>query len=121
MMHAKADLFADKACAAQILATDDPAEQKRLGSLVRNFDQARWDMWKLDIVYEGNRARFEQNPGAARQLKATEEAMLVEANPRDWIWGIGRSMDDPLVSDPAQWRGTNFLGRILTLIKRELS
>ena len=121
MMHAKAVLFGDEDCAAQILAADHPAMQKRLGTLVRDFDQAQWDLWKLDIVYEGNRAKFEQNPGAARQLASTEEAMLVEANPRDWIWGVGRSIDDPQVTDPSHWRGTNFLGRILTRIKQGLA
>jgi ribA/ribD-fused uncharacterized protein len=120
MMYAKARLFGDHACADRILATDDPATQKRLGTQVRGFEQVAWDDWKLDIVHQGNRAKFEQNPGAARQLRVTGEAMLVEANPRDWIWGVGLAMGDPRLDDPAEWRGTNFLGRILTAIRREL-
>ena len=93
--------------------------QKRLGALVRNFDQAIWDRWKLDIVLEGNRAKFAQNAGAARRLRATGDAMLVEANPRDWIWGVGLPATDPGVLDPERWRGTNLLGRILTLVRQE--
>lgn len=119
MMFAKADLFADSVRAAQILETDDPAVQKRLGSLVTPFDQDVWDRWKVDIVYRGNKAKFSQNQGAARQLHATGDTMLVEANVRDWIWGVGLGMDDPGIGDPKQWRGTNYLGRILTLIRSE--
>jgi ribA/ribD-fused uncharacterized protein len=121
MMFAKARLFDDAENAAAILANDDPSVQKRLGALVRNFDQAIWDRWKLDIVLEGNRAKFAQNAGAARQLRSTGDAMLVEANPRDWIWGVGLSATDPGVLDTEQWRGTNLLGRILTRVRQEIA
>ncbi|MDQ8029622.1 MAG: NADAR family protein [Brevundimonas sp.] len=120
MMVGKARLFGDEAAASAILATPDPAEQKRLGQTVRDFDQAIWDLWKIDIVHRGNRAKFSQNEGAARQLKATARSMLVEANPRDWIWGVGLHVDDVRAHDPAEWRGSNLLGRILTGIRDEL-
>src|ERR1043165_7353440 len=38
MMYAKALLFADGPAASAILATEDPAEQKRLGQTVRGFE-----------------------------------------------------------------------------------
>ncbi|HYE46354.1 MAG TPA: NADAR family protein [Caulobacter sp.] len=117
MMFAKACLFGDAARAEAILATGDPAEQKRHGQLVDGFDGATWDRWKIDIVHRGNEAKFTQNPGAARQLRATATAMLVEANPRDWIWGVGLAIDDPAARSPGDWRGTNFLGRILTRLR----
>jgi hypothetical protein len=47
--------------------------------------------------------------------------MLVEANPRDWIWGVGLSVTDPQVHEPSQWHGANLLGRILTLIRDDLA
>ena len=119
MMFAKAELFEDSVRAEQILGTDDPAMQKRLGTLVTPFDQEVWDRWKVSIVYKGNKAKFAQNLGATRQLRATGDTMLVEANVRDWIWGVGLGMDDPAIANPNQWRGTNYLGRILTLIRSE--
>lgn len=121
MMYAKALLFKDAERAQQIAQTDDPALQKRLGQQVEGFDQAEWDRWKIEIVYRGNLAKFSQNAGAARQLHNTGHAMLVEANPRDWIWGIGRAMDDPDGHVPANWRGLNLLGRILTKIRQDLA
>lgn len=121
MMFGKARLFGDESRANAILATEDPALQKRLGQLVEGFDQVVWDAWKIDIVTQGNRAKFAQNPGALRQLRATAPAFLVEANPRDWVWGAGLSADDPAIADPAHWRGQNLLGRILTMVRSELS
>lgn len=120
MMFSKASLFRDHRKAEEILATDDPSEQKLLGTLVESFDQEVWDRWRIEIVYTGNKAKFSQNPGAARRLANTSGGMLVEANVRDWIWGVGRAIDDPRASRPREWRGTNLLGRILTLVRDEL-
>lgn len=121
MMYAKALLFKDAERARQIILTEDPGTQKRLGQQVEGFGQAEWDLWKIEVVYRSNLAKFSQNDGAARQLRNTGNAMLVEANPRDWIWGIGRAMDDPGGHAPANWRGLNLLGRILTKVREDLA
>lgn len=119
MMAAKARLFGDDAQAQAIMASEDPAVQKRLGAGARGFDEDVWHHWRIDIVYRANHAKFTQNAGAMRQLQNTAPAMLVEANPRDWNWGNGLHIDDPRNHDAATWKGTNFLGRILTLIREQ--
>jgi len=119
MMAAKASLFDDGKHALAIMKSDDPATQKQLGSQVEGFDQTLWVRWRFHIVYHANRAKFVQNSGAMRQLQNTRPAMLVEANPRDWNWGNGLQIDDPDNQDPAAWKGTNFLGKILTMIRDE--
>jgi ribA/ribD-fused uncharacterized protein len=121
MMYAKASLFGDGDIARQILETPDPSLQKRLGQMVSGFDNDIWDRWKIDIVYQGNIAKFAQNAGALRQLRNTENAMLVEANPRDWVWGSGLAIGDPDVLVPNNWRGQNLLGQILTKVRADLS
>lgn len=121
MMFAKARMFGDHDRARQIIESSDPAVQKRLGQAVSEFDQIVWDRWKIDIVYRGNMAKFGQNDGALRQLRNTGSAMLVEANPRDWIWGIGRAVNDSLGLEPRNWRGQNLLGRILTKVRQDFS
>lgn len=120
MMFGKASLFGDQTRAEAILATPDPGEQKRLGQQVEAFEQATWDQWKVAIVHRGTLAKFAQNGGARRQLAATGDAMLVEANPRDWIWGCGLAADDPAINSPGEWRGSNLLGRILTSVRTRL-
>jgi len=120
MMACKARLFGDMSKAAAIMATEDPGEQKRHGQMVVGFDQGRWDAAKIGIVLAGNLAKFQQNEGARRQLQATAPAMLVEANPRDWIWGVGLAVDDPDAHRPSAWRGSNLLGRVLTRVRDKL-
>ncbi len=120
MMVQKARLFDDPDIALQIMSTDDPAQQKRLGQAVRGFDHDVWLANRVGIVFRGNLEKFRQNEGAGRQLKATAPAMLVEANPRDWNWGNGLAIDDPDNHKPDAWKGTNLLGRILTRIRDEI-
>ena len=117
MMAAKASLFGDAAAFSKIMDSDDPALQKRLGSSVAPFDHAVWHEWRHHIVFKANHAKFAQSAGALRRLNNTAPDMLVEANPRDWNWGNGLQIDDPKNHDPSQWKGANFLGRVLTLVR----
>ena len=40
--------------------------------------------------------------------------LLVEAAANDGIWGVGLTAKDPLIQNPANWKGLNLLGYILT-------
>lgn len=120
MMHGKAVLFGDGEIAAQILAVASPREHKALGRKVRGFDEKVWRAHREAIVQAASRAKFTQNPELLRALLATRGTELVEASPFDRIWGVGLSADDPRIDDPANWRGPNLLGRILTRVRDEL-
>ncbi len=121
-MHAeKARLFNDHAMAARIMASDSPHEHKMMGARVSGFDQETWDARKVDIVTTGNLAKFGQNAGLRRRLLDTGDAILAEANPKDFIWGIGLSEDDPAAKDLARWQGQNLLGQILMSVRTTLA
>jgi ribA/ribD-fused uncharacterized protein len=57
--------------------------------------------------------KFRQNPDMLAFLRGTKDRVLVEASPRDRIWGIGLAADDERAQDPARWRGLNLLGEAL--------
>jgi ribA/ribD-fused uncharacterized protein len=119
MMHGKALLFGDGEIAAQILAAAHPRDHKALGRKVRGFDDAMWKRERERIVRDGNRAKFTQNAELRAQLVATRGTLLVEASPRDRIWGIGLAATDPRAKDPTKWRGQNLLGKLLTALRDE--
>lgn len=117
MMAEKARMFEDKEMLAKIMEASHPKEMKAYGRAVRGFDKDRWDSQCYDIVKRGNLAKFSQNPDLLEFLKGTRRRILVEASPRDRIWGIGMGKNNPDALNPLKWRGTNLLGFALTEVR----
>lgn len=120
MMYHKAMTFNDTYTANKIMATDNPREQKKLGRLVQNFNAAKWDQVKFDIVLEGNRLKFTQNDDLLEELIKTGDTEMVEASPYDKIWGVGLSEDDPRIHNKENWQGENLLGKVLDQVRLEI-
>lgn len=120
MMAEKARLFGDTEAEKRIMSFTSPRDQKAEGRKVKNFDASKWNAVAKDKVYEGNYAKFSQNQELQKKLFDTEGTILVEASPTDTIWGIGRAEDDPLALDRKTWRGTNWLGEVLTKLRDDL-
>lgn len=120
MMASKARLFGDEDTLKEIMETYSPADHKKLGRKVKSFDATIWDDKKLDIVVEGNKAKFSQNPELKEFLLATNNAILVEASPYDKIWGIGMSASNENISNPSLWQGQNLLGLALMQVREIL-
>lgn len=120
MMYEKAWLFGDEDTAHQILAATSPETQKQLGQKVAPFNQEMWDKHCKQIVHDGNFEKFTQNEELLWKLMATKGTTLVEASPVDVIWGVGLAENDPEIHNREMWRGTNWLGEILTDLREEL-
>lgn len=120
MMYNKALVFGDKEIAKQILSTNDVAQIKALGRLVKNYNDNHWNGVRQIIVYEGLYAKFSQNEDLKKQLLSTGNAILAECAVRDVIWGIGLSMRDPDRFDRAKWRGQSLLGYATMLVRDKL-
>ena len=110
MMAEKARLFGDDEALARILACQTPAEAKKLGRGVRGFTAEGWNAERFAIVVRGNVAKFSQYPHLGAYLKGTKDRVLVEASPRDRIWGIGMGASHEHAETPSHWRGLNLLG-----------
>jgi len=110
MMAQKAVLFNDMVVYDRIMNSDNPAEYKKLGRLIHNFDEEIWNSRKCEIVIKGNVAKFSQNPELTEFILKTGNRILVEASPYDRIWGIGLSQNNGDVFNPLKWNGTNLLG-----------
>lgn len=110
MMAEKARLFGDEEALAQILIAPTPAKAKELGRGVRNFEGDKWEAARGEAVVRGNVAKFSSDERLKSFLVKTGDRILVEASPRDKIWGIGMGSGNPDAGNPAKWRGRNLLG-----------
>lgn len=121
MMAKKALAMHDLAYYAVIMNETDPQTIKALGRKVRNFDPAVWDACNREILFNGNFAKFSQNPALKQKLLATGNATLAEASPSDDLYGICLKASDPDALDPAKWQGRNLLGQILMEVREKLA
>jgi ribA/ribD-fused uncharacterized protein len=110
MMWRKAMLFDDADAAQRVLGVEHPSEAKAVGRTVRGFDDATWVEHRFDIVTDANVAKFSQHADLGAYLLGTGDRVLVEASPRDRIWGIGMGAGNEHASSPDRWRGLNLLG-----------
>jgi hypothetical protein len=120
MMAEKARLFGDTENQQQILKSDSPRDQKKLGKQVAGFNKDRWVAERCKIVFRGNLAKFTQNEELKSRLLETGNRRMVEASPIDKIWGIGFAADNPLAYDPENWPGLNLLGAVLEDVRAHL-
>ena len=117
MMAEKARMFGDKEMLDKIMEASLQKEMKAYGRAVKNFSKEQWDASCYDIVKRGNEAKFSQNSELLIFLKGTRKRILVEASPRDRIWGIGMGKTNPDAECPLKWQGKNLLGFALTEVR----
>ena len=117
MMAEKARIFGDDDTWQQIMASYDPMTIKKLGRKVRNFNAYVWKKNCQQIVKRGNLAKFSQNQKLLEYLLGTGDKILVEASPKDTIWGIGLAEDASEASNPRLWQGENLLGFALMEVR----
>jgi ribA/ribD-fused uncharacterized protein len=120
MMAEKARLFRDREMCSNILGAKTPAEAKAFGRKVRNYENDAWGRARLAAVVRGNVAKFGQNEDLRSFLLSTGEKVIVEASPRDRIWGIGMGASNEAARDPKKWRGLNLLGFALMQTRASL-
>ncbi|GAB3737624.1 NADAR family protein [Nocardiopsis nanhaiensis] len=121
MMTGKARLFGDTGAAERIIAADDPRDAKEIGREIQGFDQEVWERERFEIVVQGNVAKFGQNEELREFLLSTGDRVLVEASPRDRVWGIGIGKEDENAERPQYWRGRNLLGFALMEARARLA
>lgn len=132
-MFQKATFFGYEQTAYEIMATADPGTIKRLGTAdtlrqrrldgmepdAREFDHDEWKWHKRDIMRVGLRHKFKQNNFLFNMLLDTGDSWLLESSPSDTFWGTGCHMDSEQIRDPDEWRGENWMGRLLMEIRHE--
>lgn len=122
-MYLKSKTFHDDEILQKILDAPTPHLAKKLGRMVRGFDD---DVWcgttarglRYECMLEVLRAKFSV-PELRAKLLETGTALLVEASPRDHTWGVGVGAEKAM--DPKNWRGVNLLGTALMQVRAEIA
>lgn len=117
-MTRKARMFDPDGAAIKKMNNDcTPAQMKKLGRQVKNFDPEYWDNESRGIMFYGAYEKFSQNPELRGKLLQTGYNILAEASPYDKKWGIGIGESHESAYQPDRWRGCNQLGEILMLVR----
>lgn len=119
-MYIKAITFGDSVIASKIMKTNNPAECRKLGRQIKGYDDAAWAKIRYDVFYILNLAKYTQDKELQKKLldPKFDGKKFVEASPIDKIWGIGYDENNPNIEFNQMYWGKNYLGRILTNIRR---
>lgn len=120
LMYEKAKLFDQSMCEI-ILNSSNPTIIKNLGRQIKNFNQIIWDEKKYQIMVDTLFLKFSQNSEICKILLNTNNKLLAEASPYDFIWGIGLSKEKALNVLPCNWKGQNLLGKALMEVREKLN
>lgn len=121
-MYMKARFFGDLEIAKQILETPDPKTAKKLGRVVRGFDEKKWVIYRDTAMWTALTLRYECDERFRDYLMKPEfdGRQFVEANPYDMVWSCGYLEDDPRIDLPEEtWPGLNLLGKLLDKLRDE--
>jgi ribA/ribD-fused uncharacterized protein len=116
-MFSKAMTFEDFDTARKIMSETSPSKIKALGRQVKNFNDDIWCRVREDVAYTGLLAKYSQNEKLKTAILQTGNREIVEASPRDRIWGIGLGENDEHIEDKTKWKGGNILGKVLMRVR----
>lgn len=121
LMYHKCKLFepTNNQLQQQILNEKSPAKIKALGRQIKNYNEQIWNQIRYQVMVNGLKLKFGQNPTIANKLIQTNPKMLYEASPNDNIWGIGFDAETAITKDKLLF-GTNLLGHALVQVRTEL-
>lgn len=121
LMACKAAFFGDDLIFAKILKSKNPSEVKALGRKVSGYCDDVWDEFREYFAYLILKEKFSGCEKMKRTLLDTGDSILAEASSGDFVWGIGRSLEEPECYDSDEWLGRNLLGEALMRVRGDLS
>jgi len=107
-----------------ILGSINPAEIKKYGRQVKNYNEQQWNEVRYNKMVDGLKLKFNQNEDLKRILLSTQNKNIYEASPYDNIWGTGYNIQDTynIIENKRTdiKLGRNLLGRALMDVREWL-
>ena len=120
MMAAKARVFNDDAAYNKIMDATSLVDMKRAERAIAGYDDKRWCASRFDAAVRGNFAKFSQYDELKEYLLSTGKSVLVAADPKDKLWGIGLDAETAAKIPEENWPGQNLLGQALMRVREKL-
>ena len=120
IMYRKCKAFGDEASANAVMATDDVAQQQKIGRYASGYINEVWAGMRQMVAFRGLMAKFTQNDDLRQQLLDTGDAYLVECAKSDIIWACGIPLWDDKRFNAHNWKGNNILGFTLMEVRERL-
>ena len=83
IMYRKCKVFGDEASANAVMATDDVAQQQKIGRYASGYINEVWAGMRQMVAFRGLMAKFTQNDDLRQQLLDTGDAYLTGAPKRE--------------------------------------
>lgn len=93
----------------EIMATETPADAKKLGKTKSAPIDPNWDEIRTSVMAEIVTAKADQNKGFRDLLLKTNQNKITEKSPSDAFWGTGKD-----------GKGKDHMGKILMQVRDEL-
>lgn len=119
-VYRKACMFGDATAADAILTETDPTRFAELGKTVKGTVRAVWNAVRMQCMTDALLLAFSQNEEIGRLLLSTGDALIVDCDPFDTVWGSGMLSVLPGADDPEKWKGENLLGFSLMIVREKL-
>ncbi len=119
MMRVYADML-DKKPVTDGLEGTAVAEAALAAATGPRPEAAEWVQLRPRVLAEATFTKFKQNPALADRLLSTGDAMIVFADARNKVDGVGLGLTDGRVTDQGAWKGENQLGKILMNVRAKL-
>lgn len=117
----KASFFGDTEAAQLIRREYSPREAMMIAETIQNFDEAKWNDRKDEVMLNLLRCKFTNCLSAKRLLLSTGDSTIVFAFGLDQYWGNGLSEDSSDNCEQSNWKGENQLGQLLMHVRNELA
>jgi hypothetical protein len=119
-MMLKAMHFGDRNAFDMIEESSTPREAKMFGRKVEDYDDEEWAKVRVPYMFTAVYAKFANIPQYSELLLSTKGKTLVEASPKDKIWGVGLHETNDAILDERNWDGLNLLGKVLNAVRETL-
>jgi ribA/ribD-fused uncharacterized protein len=122
LMATKAKMTGNDEQREAIMKEENSVDIKRRGDRIHwPSGREHWENAACDLLWIGNKAKYEQDSSLRARLFNTYGCRLVETDTGVTIWNAGISYtDNAKLQNEDTWNGLNWFGDLLTLLRQHL-